>query len=396
MAVSGLGSGMVAVAAGMNHTCAVTSGGAVWCWGWNTYGQLGDGTTTLRLTPVTVSGLTGVVSVGAGLFQTCALTGAGALTCWGRNDYGQVGDGTTTNRLTPVAVTGMSSGVVSAAGGYFHTCALASLGHAQCWGRNYTGQLGDGTTSDRVTPATVSGLGSGTVAVASGYYHGCARTSGGAVQCWGLNGDGQLGDGTTSDRLAPATVVGFAGGVYTAAGGESHTCRLTSAGGVECWGRNADGQLGDGTTTTRVMPGAVSGLASGMVAVVAGAVHSCALTWAGGVWCWGDNSSGQLGDRTTTDRTTPVEAFRLGSGVVSLAAGALHTCAVRRGGGVLCWGYNGYGQLGDGTTTGRDAPVAVAGLTDAVAVTAGMNHTCAVTRGGAVWCWGLNSVRPAR
>ena len=390
--VSGLGSGVSAIAAGGNHTCAVTTGG-VKCWGFNGNGQLGDGTTTQRATPVDVSGLTiGVSAIAAGQFHTCALTTGGGVTCWGLNSNGQLGDGTTASRLTPVDVSGLTSGVSAIAAGLAHTCALTTGGGIKCWGFNGTGQLGDGTTAPRLAPVDVSGLTSGVSAIAAGIAHTCAVTTGGGVKCWGFNGTGQLGDGTTASRLTPVDVSGLTSGVSAIAAGGSHTCALTTGGGVKCWGRNIEGQLGDGTTTQRTTPVDVSGLGSGVSAIAAGGNHTCALTTGGGVKCWGSNGSGQLGDGTTTQRLTPVDVSGLTSGVSTVAAGGGHTCAVTTGGGVKCWGMNGNGQLGDGTTSQRTTPVDVSGLTSGVStIAAGRDHACAVTTGGGVKCWGFNS-----
>jgi alpha-tubulin suppressor-like RCC1 family protein len=300
-----------------------------------------------------------VAAVAAGRSHTCALTVGGGVKCWGYNYYGQLGDGTTTQRTTPVDVSGLTSGVDAIAAGGYHACAATAGGGVTCWGYNYYGQLGDGTTTDRNTPVDVSGLMSGVDAIAAGYSHTCALTVGGGVTCWGRNSYGQLGDGTTTDRNMPVDVSGLTSGVAAIAAGELHTCALTVGGGVECWGHNSYGQLGDGTTTRRTTPVAVSGLTSGVAAIAAGGSHTCALTVGGGVECWGRNEYGQLGDGATTQRSTPVDVSGLTSGVAAIAAGELHTCALTVGGGVKCWGYDLYGQLGIGEFGYSATPVDV-------------------------------------
>jgi alpha-tubulin suppressor-like RCC1 family protein len=441
--VSGLTGGVAGVAAGAYYTCAVTVAGSAKCWGDNYFGQLGDGSRTGRLTPGDVSGLgSGIAALDTGNHHTCALTTGGGLKCWGDNFYGQVGDGSGVDRLTPVDVAGLSSGVTSFAVGYSHTCAASGdnlncwgdnshgqlsdgrqfialtvsdvvgltgtfpavsageestcartpSGGVKCWGDNFFGQLGDGSNNKRSTPADVSNL-SGVTAVAAGGFHVCVLVSGGGVKCWGSNGGGRLGDGTTSQRTTPVDVTGLTSGVSALAAGNAHTCAVTDGGALKCWGYNAFGQVGDGTTTDRLSPVDVQSLTSGVTAGTAAEYFTCALTSGGGVLCWGDNSSGQLGDGTTTSRSTPVPVTGLTSGIAAVVAGGTHTCVLTTSGGVKCWGNNSHGQLGDGTTTDRVTPVDVSGLTSGiVAMAAGDRHTCVLTAGGGVRCWGDNGV----
>jgi alpha-tubulin suppressor-like RCC1 family protein len=439
VAVSGLPANIVAVAAGSYHTCALTAGGAVWCWGYNGFGQLGNGTDTDTTAPVQVSGLATAVGLSLGADHSCAVTQAGAVRCWGDNTYGQLGDGTTTFRTTPVTAVAANAARVSA--GYTHTCAVTTSGGVQCWGDNIYGQLGDGTTVDRHSPVSVSPL--STVADAkAGGFHSCALTTGGAVACWGLNASGQVGDGTTTSRSTPATVTGLGGKavgigagyihscavspgggiecwgdnesgqlgngvaayrtvptpvqalgqgtVASVAAGVQHTCFVTGAGAVSCTGYNANGQLGDGTTVDRLAPVGVTGLSSGVAAVSAGYFHTCALTTGGAVRCWGDNSLGQLGDGTNTNRPAPTQVTGLTSGVLQIAAGSFHTCAITASHTVVCWGYNAEGELGDGSIVSRNAPSAVGTLTSVASIATGYAHTCAVTSGGVAYCWGDN------
>ena len=432
--VNGLGSGVTAIVAGRLQTCAITTTGGVKCWGNNNFGQLGDNSTTTRLTAVDVSGLSSdVMAITLGDSYTCALTTAGGLKCWGYNNEGELGDNSTTTRLTPVGVSGLGSGVMAITAGDYHSCALTTAGSLKCWGYNWNGQLGDNSTTDRLTAVDVyvdgdvdgdgvlnsidncplqgnsdqynaDGDGQGNVcdetpyqpiiisSIAAGYDHTCVLTTAGGVECWGSNNDGQLGDNSTKGRKqTPVGVSGLDSGVTAIVAGDNHSCALTAAGGVKCWGYNDYGQLGDNSTTTRWVPVNVSGLGSGVMAITAGANHTCALTTAGGVKCWGDNYNGQLGNNSTTQRLTPVNVSGLGSGVTAIMTAYSHTCALTTTGGVKCWGYNDYGQLGDNSTTQRLTPVNVSGLGSGVmAVTPGASHTCALTTAGGVKCWGNN------
>ena len=384
---------ITAISAGGYHTCALTGAGGVKCWGYNAEGQLGDGTNTNRTTPVSVSGLSsGVVAISAGYSHTCALTSAGGVKCWGDNNVGQLGDGTNTNKTTPVNVSGLSSGVTAISAGAGFTCALTSAEEEECWGYNGQGQLGDGTTTNKPTPVDVSDLFSVT-AISAGGEHTCAliheRPFDG-IKCWGNNGYGQLGDGTTTYKTTPVSVSGLGTGVTAISAGHAYTCALTYAGGVKCWGSNEYGLLGDGTglescgggVSCSRTPVDVSGLSSGVTAISAGFYHTCALTSTGGVKCWGDNGFGDLGDGTFESKTTPVDVSGLSSGVTAISAGNYHTCALTSTGEVKCWGDNEYGQLGDGTTTSKTTPVDVIGLVKA---------TCASDTGTAKLSPGLTN-----
>ncbi len=350
-----------AIAAGMGHSCAITKGGGVRCWGLNDEGQLGEGTKQNRSTPVDVTGLaSGVTAIAAGAFHTCAVTGAGGVKCWGYNRNGQLGDGSTTARLTPVDVSGLSGGVKALAAG-LHTCALLVSGGVKCWGYNQGGELGDGTTTDRHTPVDVVGLGSGVAAISIDDAHTCALMISGGVKCWGSNLQGELGDGTTTDRSTPVGVVGLSGGVAAVGAGDFQSCALLAVGIVKCWGQNGNGELGNGTASDSLTPVDVVGL-SGAKALAVGWGHACALLSGGGVKCWGYNRNGELGDGGTGNRDRPVDVQGVPEGVTALVAGGVHNCALTRAGGVSCWGDNSYGQLGDGTTGHAAPPVAVMGF----------------------------------
>src|SRR5436190_8474305 len=287
--------------------------------------------TAFALTPSAIA--SSGTTVSSGEFHSCVLTSAGAVKCWGSNTSGELGDGTTTSSSTPVDVTGLGSPVaeVIATGG--GSCALTTAGGVKCWGANWAGQLGDGTTIDSSTPVDVSGLGSGVVAIAGGEGHNCALTDGGSVKCWGRNDFGQLGNGTTTNSAAPVDVSGLSG-VTSISAGIAHTCAVTATGDAKCWGSNFYGELGNGTTSHSSTPVDVSGLDGSVAAISAGGEHTCVLTAAGGAECWGYNGTGDLGDGTTTNSATPVDVSGLGNNVAAVSAGGFHSCALTTSGAV--------------------------------------------------------------
>ena len=390
---------VTAIAAGRSHVCAVTDTGGLKCWGFNSTGQLGDGSGFIRPAPVDAVGLdSGVAAAAPGFFHTCTVTTGGGVKCWGWNIFGQLGvtgvECVPPNGVpfpcsnVPVDVEGLESGVAAVSAGNFHSCALSVAGGVQCWGNNSVGQLGDGTTTSRFTPAEVPGLTSGVAAVIAGFDHTCALTTAGAVKCWGDNSAGVVLGAESNETCisvfgdphpcstTPLDVETLDSGVTALSATGAFTCALTTAGGVKCWGGNSNGQLGDGTFGNNrrtpedviVAPGGLP--LTGVAALAAGGLHTCALTTAGGVKCWGSNFQGTVGDGDTNpnDRPTPVDVCRvydagvqecteLFSGATAVAAGLVQSCALTAVGGVKCWGSNATGVLGIGASDGLPHPV---------------------------------------
>jgi alpha-tubulin suppressor-like RCC1 family protein len=357
------------------------------------------------------------IDVAAGNSHSCAILGAslasttGRVVCWGGNIYRQIGDGTTTRRLRPTESTGLGANVSALSAGADHSCAIQS-GGLKCWGAGGYGQIGHGSWFDASTPTAVSGLTSGVAQVSAGERHTCAVTTGGALRCWGNNAWGRLGMGDTSSSNTPRTVYG-AGVVEVAAGG-GHTCAILSDGSVTCWGYAHYGQLGVNRTTAtdcgagfadpycKTSPTAVAGL-TGVVAIAAGGHHTCAIDSGGALRCWGNNHKGQLGLGSGVDWThTPTAVPGLSSGVVAVSLGSSHTCALLSSGAVRCWGYNDYGQVGNGYTSfsgtycgascdGASATVIGFETEGGSRISAGTYHSCARDTLGALWCWGYNA-----
>jgi len=348
-----------------------------------------EATSPTGIAPQSVGGQP-VVQIVAGRHHSCALVANGWVYCWGRNLSGQLGDGTTNAQsLTPVRVSDLTN-VTHISANRDSSCAVRSSGRVFCWGNNQDGQLGDGTTTDRRSPVRVRDLTSVTQ-VASGNNHSCALRSSGRVFCWGQNGQRQLGDGTTTNRLTPVRVNGSGvTGATQISAGAAHSCLLRQNGRVTCWGNDQFGQLGRGTTSIQGNPAPVIALTN--VTQIDGASwHNCALRGNGRVFCWGWNSSGQVGDGTFAVQATPRRVIDLTS-AVHVAAGGSHSCAIRATGRVFCWGGNVHGQLGDGTTTNASTPVRVVGarLVNPRQIVAADNHSCGIRPNGRAYCWGSN------
>jgi uncharacterized protein (TIGR03437 family) len=317
-------------------------------------------------------------TIAGGEQHTCALTHAGTVMCWGVNTTGNLGNGTTTDSDIPVQVkdvagTGTLGGVVAISAGQYHVCAVTKTGAVLCWGDNAFGELGPEPSGFRTgLPNQVTGIPADIVAISAGSYFTCALTSTSAAWCWGSSGDGQLGAGPNLPNENPVAVLDLAGtaplsGVAQISAGFNDTCALTNAGATLCWGANQSGEVGNGTNTQVDIPVQVLNLAgtsplSGVTAVVSGENHACGLTTAGGVLCWGDPFNGELGNNYAHSSEIPVQVSGLTSGVTEIAAGFHFNCAVLSSGGVMCWGFNINGQLGNGNTNDALVPVAVVGV----------------------------------
>jgi alpha-tubulin suppressor-like RCC1 family protein len=426
---------VTAIEAGTHSTCAISSGN-VYCWGWNNYGQLGDGTTTNRSTPTKINSLSNVTKISISGYVNCALSG-GKVYCWGHNVYGAVGDGTTTSRSSPVQVPGITNAIDISTGSYYTACAVVTGGKAYCWGINSSGELGDGTTTQRTTPVEVTVMDDIQDIETTAQQGTCAVNSAGDYYCWGSDTTGQLGydymganlgtkvpqqllsiTGTNPIKsnirgggviidgnlyvwgynmskqvygLALGTVnmpikYGTLTGVTDFAVGMSNYCAL-SGGKVYCSGSGSSGQMGNGTTTSTNAPAVQVNTLTNATSVTIGYSHICALN-SGTVYCWGQNTYGQIGDNTVVNKTTPTAAQGL-SGVTSVVNGAYHSCAIKNGD-VYCWGQNSTGQIGNGTYTNALIPVKINGVSNVTALALGSGYTCAVSDGN-VYCWGQNT-----
>jgi len=390
--VEGLPPGIKDIATGGNFNCALSDGGAVFCWGDNNAGQLGDGTFQGRLAAVPVAGLaSGVIAITVGYAHACALLGSGAVRCWGDNLFGQVGDGSSGNhRTTPVSVAGLGTNVASVTAGDSLSCALYDNGNVACWGS----YVGDGTSNNRASPTTVIDLEGPVSALASGG-HTCALLQSGDVECWGPGQHGQIGDGDSVYRLSPTHVSGLPAPAVSIAAGSGSTCAALADGTVWCWGLSIAADLDENGVVSQPMPHQVDGFADAVTRVALGGGHACALTSGARMECWGSNLAGQLGDNVDLLHTSPVSVHELPGPVSEISSGSLHTCGLI-GGAAYCWGSNEWGQSGFSILQRQsNHPTPVVGLGGgALQIRAGDERSCAVTAQGEVTCWGWGDPDP--
>lgn len=336
--------------------------------------------------------------VGLGTWHGCAITSSGGVKCWGLVDKGALGHGISTPVgqavSEPVAVTGLDSGMVAVTSGDYHSCALSEDGAVKCWGDNYFGQLGNDSKEGSAVPVDVVGLPSRVLEVRAGNGYTCAKVEDATLWCWGANRNGELGDGSgdssgRGDAQTPREVPGL-GAVRSFALGEGSTCAVTQDGSAKCWGKNNAGQLGVGTTEGALSPAQVVGLETGITGVSVGASFTCAITEEGTGKCWGQNTSGQLGNGSTEPSFVPVDVLELTDAEV-IQAGYVHTCALLADSSVKCWGSDTNGQLGSHTDSNNEVTPGLE-LSGVVQLSTNGSSNCAVLSSpSTIQCWGSNS-----
>jgi alpha-tubulin suppressor-like RCC1 family protein len=349
-------------------------------WGLGTSGRLGDGTTISKLSPVSVvGGFTDWVQVSAADLHTVALRANGTAWSWGQNNIGILGDNTFTSRTSPVSVVGGFTDWVQVSAANLHTAAIRANGTAYAWGNNQSGQLGDNTITSRSSPVSVVGGFTDWVQISAGASHTTAIRVNGTAYAWGSNTNAKLGDGTTTSRSSPVSVVGGITDWVQVSAGYICTVAIRANGTAWGWGGNTQGQLGDNTTTTSSSPVSVVGGFTNWVQISAHELHTVAIRANGTAYAWGGNSVGQLGDNTTTSRSSPVSVVGGFTDWVQISAGGAYTVAIRANGTAWAWGLNTVGNLGDNTLISKRSPVSVVGgFTDWVQISAGNAHTIAI------------------
>ncbi len=338
---------------------------------------------TLNKAPTDDSDASAIVDISAGYNHTCVLRESGNIECWGHNYSGELGVGNTVNSYLPVRAEIMNAKSLDA--GLDFTCAVNTDGEVYCWGDNGYGQMGNGNMDKQFIPKKVPGISNATM-VEAGLGHVCALLADKTVKCWGYNSFGQLGNGNFGDQLLPTPVTGINDAVSINLGFNS--CALLSTGQIKCWGANPYGQIGNGTTGADInVPNIVSGI-NNAKSVTMGFNHACALLADRTVKCWGSNAHGQLANGAFGGSSNVPVAVAGLTDVAFIQAGAFHTCAIQTSGKAKCWGMNDNGQIGNNSTTNVATPSDVVEQSNFTRVDSDNNHTCGLTKDGDVFCWG--------
>ena len=338
-------------------------GNTLFCWGRNTYGQIGDNSTINKSNPVqTVAQGNNWKQISGNGYGACGIKTDGTLWTWGYNaNEGINGDNTNLNRSSPVQTVAFGTNWKSCFGGNFHTAAIKTDGTLWLWGRNYAGHLGDNTVTKRSSPVQTIALGTNWKQVSVGFYHSAAIKTDGTLWVWGKNSYGQLGDNTITDRSSPVQTIALGTNWKQVDCAFGHTAAIKTDGTLWMWGNNGSGQLGDNTTTKKSSPIQTIAYGTNWKQVSCGISHIGATKTDGTLWMWGNNGSGQLGDNTVIDRSSPVQTISFGNNWKQVSAGKdltiKTTAAIKTDGTLWCWGVGTSGQLGDNTATSKSSPV---------------------------------------
>jgi len=381
------------IESGNQYSCGITSNGTLHCWGKNDNGQLGDGTKLKKEYPVSVSGnYANWISVSTRNSHTCGVKTDGTLYCWGYNNHGQLGDNTKTDRNYPEKITfTVSNGIYMESSGSNHSCEVKTNGTLYCWGDNGNGQLGNNSTNNSKIPVQEFSQSTNWVSVSAGDSHTCGIKKDGTLWCWGDNTFGKIGDHTSTEKHVPTQEFTASTNWESVSASKNHTCGVKTDGTLWCWGCNYNGEIGDNTVVIRYTPTQEFSQSTNWASVSAGNSHTCGIKKDGTLWCWGDNYYGQLGDNTTIDRKSPVLEYNQSTNWKSVSAGDYHTCGVKTDGTLYCWGNNSNGQIGDNTTTAKHVPTQEnTASTNWLSISAYSSNTCGLKTDGTLWCWGYN------
>jgi alpha-tubulin suppressor-like RCC1 family protein len=313
------------------------------------------------------------------------------LWIWGRSQYGQLGNNANTSRSSPIQTIAAGTNWQLVSGGQYHTAAVKTDGTLWTWGRNYSGQLGTNTATDRSSPAQTIAAGTNWKDITCGRYYTAALKTDGTLWLWGSNALGQLGDNSTVIKSSPVQTISQGTNWKLVSGGFYHTAAIKTDGTLWLWGQNATGQLGDNTTTRKSSPVQTVSGGTNWKSVSSGGGHTAAIKTDGTLWTWGQNFYGQLGDNSITNRSSPAQTMSVATNWKTVFAGGNHTAAIKTDGTLWLWGYNLYGHLGDNSTANKSSPVqTVSGGTNWKRVSGGLNTTSAIKTDGTLWLWGRN------
>jgi alpha-tubulin suppressor-like RCC1 family protein len=376
------------------HTLAIDKNGRAWAWGLNQHGQVGVNSIGDRSTPVSVLGAVKTFcAISAGDIHSLAIDKNGRAWAWGNNSQGRLGDNSTVSKLTPVSVLGAVKTFCKITAGGFHSAAIDKNGRAWCWGDNSIGQLGDNSLVTKTTPVSLLGAVKTFCAISAGEAHTLAIDKNGRAWGWGSGANGRIGDNSFTSRLTPVSVLGSVKTFCAIDAGAGFSVAIDKNGRVWAWGDNSNGQLGNNSRAIcKITPVSIAGVVKTFCEISGGVTHTIAIDKNGRAWGWGQGASGQLGNNGGSQQNTPISVLGAVKTFCRISAGNSYSVAINKNGRAWAWGVNGFGQLGDNSSTGKFTPVSVLGAVKTFcAISAGDAHTLAIDKNGRAWGWGRNT-----